>query len=112
VRKSWFSFSCATRTRGHSTSVTGRGKDGRCWSRPPPATDPLWEACFEAAVEASHPRNNDSSCAVAEGTSWKAAAVIVSSGLFAGVLMSTAVGVSWRRSDITELREVRIRADC
>src|SRR5215472_17607875 len=38
--------------------------------RPGPATDPLWEACFEAAVAAGHPGNEDDNGAVAEGTSW------------------------------------------
>jgi choline dehydrogenase len=37
---------------------------------PATATDPLWDACFEASVEAGHPRNGDSNGAVAEGTSW------------------------------------------
>ena len=37
---------------------------------PGPATDPLWEACFEAAVETGYPRNEDGNGAVAEGTCW------------------------------------------
>jgi choline dehydrogenase len=47
-----------------------RGKDGPMRVEHSSATDPLWEACFEAAVEAGYPLNDDSNGAVAEGTSW------------------------------------------
>ena len=47
-----------------------RGKDGPMRVGPGPAIDPLWEACFEAAVTAGHPANEDDNGAVAEGTSW------------------------------------------
>lgn len=47
-----------------------RGKEGPMRVAPAPATDPLWEACFEAAVESGYPGNEDSNGAVAEGTSW------------------------------------------
>ena len=47
-----------------------RGKHGPMRVGPGPATDPLWEACFEAAVEAGYPPNEDDNGAVAEGTSW------------------------------------------
>ena len=47
-----------------------RGKHGPMRVRPGPATDPLWEACFHAAVQAGHPGNEDDNGAVAEGTAW------------------------------------------
>lgn len=47
-----------------------RGNDGPMRVASASATDPLWDACFEASAEASHPRNEDSNGAVAEGTSW------------------------------------------
>ena len=47
-----------------------RGTDGPMIVAPAPATDPLWEACFEAAVQAGYPANPDSNAASAEGTSW------------------------------------------
>ena len=37
---------------------------------PGPATDPLWEASFEAATHAGHCENADSNAASAEGVSW------------------------------------------
>lgn len=47
-----------------------RGKDGPMRVGPGPATDTLWEACFEAAVETGFPRNEDGNGAVAAGTCW------------------------------------------
>lgn len=47
-----------------------RGLDGPMDVAPASTTDPLWEACFEAAVQAGHPRNDDSNSASAEGVSW------------------------------------------
>jgi choline dehydrogenase len=47
-----------------------RGKHGPMRVGPGPATDPLWEACFDAAVAAGYPANEDDNGAVAEGTSW------------------------------------------
>ncbi|ONH25247.1 GMC family oxidoreductase [Pseudofrankia asymbiotica] len=49
-----------------------RGKDGPMRVGPGPAGDPLWEACFEAATEAGHSRNDDGNGngKTAEGTSW------------------------------------------
>jgi len=53
-----------------------RGKGGPMRVGPGPAMDPLWEACFAAAVAAGHPRNGDDNGAVAEGTSWHEANVV------------------------------------
>jgi choline dehydrogenase len=47
-----------------------RGKHGPLRVGPGPASDPLWEACFEAAVAAGNPGNDDDNGAGAEGTSW------------------------------------------
>lgn len=47
-----------------------RGKSGPVRAGPAPATDPLWTACFEAAVERGHLRNPDGNGADVEGTSW------------------------------------------
>ena len=47
-----------------------RGKDGPMRVGPGPATDPLWEACYDAAAAAGYPRNEDDNGALAEGTSW------------------------------------------
>jgi len=47
-----------------------RGLDGPMEVAPASTTDPLWEACFEAAVQAGHARNEDSNGATAEGVSW------------------------------------------
>jgi choline dehydrogenase len=53
-----------------------RGAEGPMRVAPAPSSDPLWEACFEAAVEAGHPPNQDSNAAVAEGTSWNDVTVV------------------------------------
>ena len=53
-----------------------RGLDGPMVISPASTTNPLWEACFEAAVRAGHPRNEDSNGANAEGTSWNDANVV------------------------------------
>jgi choline dehydrogenase len=47
-----------------------RGVDGAMEVAPASTTDPLWEACFQAAVQAGYPANQDSNAAAAEGTSW------------------------------------------
>jgi choline dehydrogenase len=47
-----------------------RGVDGPMLITPAPQSAPLWEACFQAAVETGNPPNQDSNAAVAEGTSW------------------------------------------
>lgn len=47
-----------------------RGLEGPMRVAPLPDTSPLWQACFEAAVEAGHVPTEDSNAAVAEGTSW------------------------------------------
>jgi choline dehydrogenase len=56
--------------RAHAGNPLYRGKDGPMRVGPGTATDPLWEACFEAAVTAGYPANEDDNGAVAEGTSW------------------------------------------
>lgn len=53
-----------------------RGKSGPMRVGPGSATDPLWEACFEAAVQAGHQRNADGNGAVAEGTFWRDANIV------------------------------------
>ena len=47
-----------------------RGVDGPMIVAPSADTDPLWEACFQAAIEAGYPPNPDSNAASAAGTSW------------------------------------------
>jgi choline dehydrogenase len=47
-----------------------RGKQGPMRVAPGPAGNPLWEACFQAGVEAGYPANEDSDGATAEGTAW------------------------------------------
>jgi choline dehydrogenase len=47
-----------------------RGLEGPMAVAPLRDTTPLWQACFEAAVEAGHLPTEDSNAAVAEGTSW------------------------------------------
>ena len=49
---------------------TYRGLEGPMQAAPGPATDPLWDACFEAAIEAGHPANADANGASAEGVWW------------------------------------------
>jgi choline dehydrogenase len=47
-----------------------RGINGPMEVATGPANDPLWEACFDAAVEAGQPTNPDGNAASAEGVSW------------------------------------------
>jgi choline dehydrogenase len=47
-----------------------RGLTGPMEVAPGPANDPLWDACFDAAVEAGHPANPDGNAASAEGVWW------------------------------------------
>ena len=47
-----------------------RGLDGPMQIAPLLATEPLWEACHQAAVEAGHPHNDDSNAAAAAGVCW------------------------------------------
>ena len=53
-----------------------RGLDGPMQVAPAPAKDPLWEAAFEAAVQAGHAVNPDSNGAAAVGTSWHESNVV------------------------------------
>jgi choline dehydrogenase len=48
-----------------------RGTDGPMRVGPGSVTDPLWEACFDAAVASGFPSTEDHNGAVAEGTSWR-----------------------------------------
>jgi choline dehydrogenase-like flavoprotein len=47
-----------------------RGTDGPMLIEPVPVSAPLWQACFQAAVDAGYPANPDGNAAHAEGTSW------------------------------------------
>jgi choline dehydrogenase len=47
-----------------------RGLDGPMLIEHSPLRDPLWEACYQAGVEAGYPANPDGNGAKAEGTSW------------------------------------------
>jgi choline dehydrogenase len=47
-----------------------RGVDGPMMIDPPAPNHPLWEACFQAAVESGYRANPDCNGAAAEGTSW------------------------------------------
>ena len=53
-----------------------RGLDGPMQVAPAPAQDPLWEAAFEAAVQAGHDDTEDSNGATATGTSWHESNVV------------------------------------
>ena len=53
-----------------------RGTSGPMHVGVPATTDPLWEMCFAAAVEAGHPAVDDSNAAQAEGTSWNDMTVV------------------------------------
>jgi choline dehydrogenase len=53
-----------------------RGQDGPMLIAPAADTDPLWEACFEAAVQAGHPRNEDGNGREAVGVAWNDMAVV------------------------------------
>ncbi|MGY4769752.1 GMC family oxidoreductase [Kribbella sp. CWNU-51] len=53
-----------------------RGKDGPMRVGPAPGTDPLWDACFVAAVQAGHPRNEDSNGETAIGVAWNDMTVV------------------------------------
>jgi choline dehydrogenase len=61
-----------------------RGTDGPMIIEPVPATAPLWEASYQAAVDLGYPANPDSNAASAEGTSWNDVNVV------AGVRQSAA----------------------
>lgn len=47
-----------------------RGQAGPMEIVPQPVTEPLWEACHLAAVQAGHPHNDDSNAAAAVGVCW------------------------------------------
>ena len=53
-----------------------RGLDGPMQVAPAGAKDPLWEAAFEAAVQAGHAPTDDSNGATATGTSWHESNVV------------------------------------
>ncbi|WP_433556109.1 GMC family oxidoreductase [Pseudonocardia xinjiangensis] len=53
-----------------------RGLDGPMVVAPATARDPLWEACFDAALAAGHPANEDGNAATAEGISWNEVNVV------------------------------------
>ena len=53
-----------------------RGLDGPMQVAPAGAKDPLWEAAFEAAVQAGHAPIHDSNGATATGTSWHESNVV------------------------------------
>jgi choline dehydrogenase len=53
-----------------------RGKQGPMQVAPPTPTDPLWEASFEAAVEAGNAFNPDGNDGDAGGTSWSEVNVV------------------------------------
>jgi len=48
-----------------------RGLDGPMIVAPGPGREPIWEACFEAALEAGHPSNPDTNGATGEGVGWQ-----------------------------------------
>lgn len=47
-----------------------RGSDGPLEIVPMDATEPLWLACHDAALQAGHARNDDNNGAAADGVSW------------------------------------------
>jgi choline dehydrogenase len=47
-----------------------RGLGGPMMVAPAPGRERIWEACFDAAVEAGHPPNPDANGGSAEGTAW------------------------------------------
>ncbi|HKA09808.1 MAG TPA: GMC family oxidoreductase N-terminal domain-containing protein [Candidatus Dormibacteraeota bacterium] len=47
-----------------------RGMKGPMRISPPATTDAFWRACFDAAEEVGHTRNDDNNGAAAEGVSW------------------------------------------
>jgi choline dehydrogenase len=53
-----------------------RGLDGPMLVAPAAAKDPLWEAAFDAAVQAGHAPTDDSNGATATGTSWHESNVV------------------------------------
>jgi choline dehydrogenase len=53
-----------------------RGKQGPMQVAVPAPHDPLWEMCFEAAVEAGHAFNPDSNAGDGSGTSWSEVNVV------------------------------------
>jgi choline dehydrogenase len=53
-----------------------RGKQGPMQVAVPEPTDPLWEACFAAAIEARHEFNPDSNAGDGGGTSWSQVNVV------------------------------------
>ncbi|HEV3355851.1 MAG TPA: GMC family oxidoreductase N-terminal domain-containing protein [Pseudonocardiaceae bacterium] len=56
--------------RSHDGDSSYRGVDGPMEIAHLDATEPLWVACYEAALEAGHARNDDNNGAVADGVSW------------------------------------------
>lgn len=61
-----------------------RGTDGPMLVTVPPGRDPLWEACYEATIEAGYPANPDGNGPEATGVSWNEMNVV------AGVRQSAA----------------------
>jgi choline dehydrogenase len=53
-----------------------RGLDGPMQVAPAAAKDPLWEAAFDAAVQAGHAPTDDNNGATATGTSWHESNVV------------------------------------
>lgn len=53
-----------------------RGDRGPMRVGPGPAGDPLWEACFQAAVETGYEENDDANGPTAEGTAWNDVTVV------------------------------------
>jgi choline dehydrogenase len=53
-----------------------RGKNGPMHVESPAATDPLWDDCFRAGIEAGHSFNPDSNAGDAGGTSWSEVNVV------------------------------------
>jgi choline dehydrogenase-like flavoprotein len=53
-----------------------RGKQGPMQVASPTPQDPLWEACFEAAVQAGHEVNPDGNSGDGRGTSWSEVNVV------------------------------------
>jgi choline dehydrogenase len=53
-----------------------RGIDGPMIVAPGTGRAPIWEACFEAALEAGHPLNPDLNGATADGVGWSEFTVV------------------------------------
>ena len=90
-----------------------RGLDGPMQVAPAPAKDPLWEAAFEAAVQAGHAVNPDSNGAAAVGTSWHESNVVdgVRQSAADGYLAPSPVAPtspSWRDAHVQRLLVKRV----